>query len=774
MDKKPPTRPTTTRTQGTSKVPPPPETTATKRSALSTTGGRTTTTVAASSTSGGVSHIKRTVKKASELEKLSQPFYSYNPSDNLGSRRSQTAKSSVAQTTTNLAKSPIKSVSEPDLASAKLFQEENQGLSESVVDSSVFEESVDKALEQEDPVIVLSSSESDSEADKLRSEYITSKPPFVKSPVRTVEEIVNEDINPRETEFLSSTLAHPNVQRLPDYYLPARYSEIVAQNPLQLQFSRSTSDLSSGDAIMPPGTTAFGLSYTPPGGQEVKVQVMPQDGKTDEMRTFYNMRKANITKMEQQTVELDNANASDLTSEADRYVLMSAIQQQQQLKRIILALNEKILGVTQQKDRETAFEHLQEHPSIKKGFTSLMLAESNLKDKSKDDVNVTAASINNTTDFSSLNLSGQAQSIVANPQLATQVRINRKKLPYISITRFMGDSKFYPKFRSDYQNFVGNDPQVSTYEKMHHLSNSLGPDVKKLIDTLQWDDEGYREAWRILDAKYLLPFEIAIKWEQELRNLPRVRPNNAEDLEKHFLKASAAVNGLKAQGKSLTENGWHWLLLTAAKLDPDLRVKWEEALAAKKLIDPNLCPMSVYLDFVDQRQRLLSKITSENKCSGTSVASHNNTSNHNGNRQARGNGKARYDGTTNATSVGLGTPGAKAKPFSKTKKRPKPNKSKTAAPGPVLKTCCWCGPGSTHNPSQCKKDKQPASMYNAIYRDKICTSCLQSNTHLAPNCPKRKPCSVATGTGVCGKQHHPALHNAVFKTFQQWKNEGGA
>ena len=78
---------------------------------------------------------------------------------------------------------------------------------------------------------------------------------------------------------------------------------------------------------MPPGTTAFGLSYTPPGGQEVKVQVMPQDGKTDEMRTFYNMRKANITKMEQQTVELDNANASDLTSEADRYVLMSAIQQ---------------------------------------------------------------------------------------------------------------------------------------------------------------------------------------------------------------------------------------------------------------------------------------------------------------------------------------------------------------------------------------------------------------------------------------------------------------
>ena len=774
MDKKPSTRPTTTRTQGTSKGPPPPKTTATNRSALSTTVGRATTTVAASSTSGGVSHLKKTVKRASELDKLSQPFFSYNPSDNLGSRRSQTAKSSVAQTTTNPFKSPLKSISEPDLASAKFFQEENQGLSESVADSSVFEISVDKALEKEDSVTVPSDdSESDSEVEKQKSEYIANKPTFVKTPVRTTEQIVNENIDPSEAEFLSSTFAHPNAQLLPEYNLPARYSEIVALNPLQSQFSRSTSDLPSGEAIMPPGTTAFGLSYKV-GDQEVKVQVMPQEGKTDEMRTFYNMRKANITKMELQTTELDNANASDLTSEADRYVLMSAISQQQQLKRMILALNEKILGVTQQKDRQVAFEHLQEHPSIKKGFTSLMLAESNLKDKSKDDVNVTAASINDTADFSSLNLSGQAQSIVANPQLATQVRINRKKLPYISITRFMGDSKYFPKFKSDFLNFVGNDPQVSTYEKMHHLSNSLGPDVKKLIDTLEWNEDGYREAWRILDAKYLLPFEIVIKWEAELRNLPRVRPNNAEDLEKHFLKASAAVNGLKAQGKSLAENGWHWLLLTAAKLDPDLRVKWEEHLAAKKATDPNLCPMSAYLDFVDRRQRLLSKITSENKCSGTSIASHNNTSNNNGNRQPKGNGKTRYDGTSNATSVGLGTPGAKAKPFSKTKKRPKPNKTKAAAPGPVLKTCCWCGPGSTHNPSQCKKDKRPESMYNAIYRDKICTSCLQSNTHLAPACPKRKPCPVATGSGTCGKQHHPALHNAVFKTFQQWKNEGGA
>ena len=142
---------------------------------------------------------------------------------------------------------------------------------------------------------------------------------------------MNENIDPSEAEFLSSTFAHPNAQLLPEYNLPARYSEIVALNPLQSQFSRSTSDLPSGEAIMPPGTTAFNLSYKV-GDQEVKVQVMPQEGKTDEMRTFYNMRKANITKMEQQTVELDNANASDLSSEADRYVLMSAIQQQQQLK----------------------------------------------------------------------------------------------------------------------------------------------------------------------------------------------------------------------------------------------------------------------------------------------------------------------------------------------------------------------------------------------------------------------------------------------------------
>lgn len=405
-----------------------------------------------------------------------------------------------------------------------------------------------------------------------------------------------------------------------------------------------------------------------------------------------------------------------------------------------------------------------------------MLITNNVDIKKKVGLNVTVTDGGETSDATIMNTSHRSQ-----------LRMNKKKLPNIELTKFSGDPKDFFKFKQDFDTFIGMEASVDHYEKMHHLTNCLQPSPAKVIQALPWTAAGYQQAWSYLEQRYGDKFDAALRWTNVLQKLSKVRPYNTGDLEKHHSDITLSLNGLKALGKSPLKEGQQWLLYCASKLPTEERLRWESLLEEKKpktlIALDDFDVMSEYLDFVQSRIRILQKISSENQCLGVSNAQHhsphsngngkNNKENgQNNNRNGHAN-KTRhaYGAVNNTKAVGLGYPKKPTpKPFSHSKKKNKPGQKIGNAQNktPFL-PCCWCT-NATHTPANCRKEKNASTAYNQVYENRICVSCLSSNSHLANKCPKRKACGLRDKDGkICQQRHHQSLHKCTYIPFTQWQ-----
>ena len=564
------------------------------------------------------------------------------------------------------------------------------------------------------------------------------------------------------TSYLSSTVVDFDNHQ----YLEPRYSHIPSRPPIvrsltSLHFDTMTTNITI---------------YTPPDKNEAgKIKVVVNTPESDVFIAYSAQRAALITELSNKLVTLKKFtdDPTKTLTDQDVFQLTNTVRDMDGRRLLLKSIEKKMQDLLIQPEDYAKFY--------------------DVYDKDCDDVNrhlqiggsllnKKGVSLNQTASNTTLSAS-QLSATVNNTQLsAMRIGPTRRKLPHIALSSFSGDIRQYHRFRDEFSHFIGQDQSLSAYERMHYLSSVLSPEIKKIVDTLVWDENGYLEAWKQLDAKYDKPFDIGLAWEATLHKLPKVKAHDAQQLEKHLHSIRVALQGLNRAGKSTKEYGKGWLVYVTGKLPESLRAQWELEREKLEAANADVNVMDEYLKFLDKRQKIGAKMQQENAITGDHP---NVPTNHNGHKPMQ---RLRVHAKVNAVAVGLSGGGKKTKPFSANKKRPKPatsgnrysnassnNKPSGKKPNinkapkyTPLRNCVFCPNSSGHNPAQCKRDKNPQLVYGQLYGARICVCCLETDTHTAQNCLKRRPCRKLDNGKQCEKFHHPSIHHVPFVPYKQW------
>lgn len=80
--------------------------------------------------------------------------------------------------------------------------------------------------------------------------------------------------------------------------------------------------------------------------------------------------------------------------------------------------------------------------------------------------------------------------------------LSSAKLPKINVPTFNGDFRKFLDFKALYENLVHNDDNIPPVRKMHYLKESLVDEATATLANLAVSEDGYKEAWSRVIAKY--------------------------------------------------------------------------------------------------------------------------------------------------------------------------------------------------------------------------------------------------------------------------------
>ena len=296
------------------------------------------------------------------------------------------------------------------------------------------------------------------------------------------------------------------------------------------------------------------------------------------------------------------------------------------------------------------------------------------------------------------------------------------RLPKISLEKFDGDSKNWPRFISNFKVLV-HDVITDDSQRMAMLTELLTEKVRQVIAFAYGDPEKYYAALKTLKMKYGNPYIIARAHLTSLRALPTVPERNHEALVDFSASLSGAVGAIIASGYEHELVGSDRLADIVQKLPFYLQDQWAQFAYG---ISPRV---PCILDF----EKWVSRMAS---CAMLNMSSQVAPTTAPLKKNERKSEEKKKSGKPQAyTSLATQNGGAQ--------------------PQDGGGGCAFCErkhSGVCFSLNKMSTDER----IKAVKEKGCCFRCLQQG-HLAINCSSKKKC----GINGCTKLHHPDLHQSL-------------
>ena len=128
------------------------------------------------------------------------------------------------------------------------------------------------------------------------------------------------------------------------------------------------------------------------------------------------------------------------------------------------------------------------------------------------------------------------------------------KLPKLVISKFDGSFMHWPRFWGQFSEAIDKS-SVAPITKFTYLLELLEPQVKRCVEALPFNTEGYNRAKAILQEKYGKGSEIIKCYVKEILDLPNITGTNPRKVAEFHDKLSHSVQALETMKKLHEING---------------------------------------------------------------------------------------------------------------------------------------------------------------------------------------------------------------------------
>lgn len=177
----------------------------------------------------------------------------------------------------------------------------------------------------------------------------------------------------------------------------------------------------------------------------------------------------------------------------------------------------------------------------------------------------------------------------------SEFKVNRPKLPPISIPTFAGDYQEWTAFRDLFKSLIANETNISTIEKFHYLKSSLSGEAAQLIKHFSMIEANYKDAWKTLESRYDNKRIIVNHILQRLFNQKKLTTESAQGIKDLLDTTKECLSSLK--NHKIDTATWDAIVihLVVSKLDMESLKLWEQSLGASTEI-PTFDQLASYLE----------------------------------------------------------------------------------------------------------------------------------------------------------------------------------
>ena len=339
--------------------------------------------------------------------------------------------------------------------------------------------------------------------------------------------------------------------------------------------------------------------------------------------------------------------------------------------------------------------------------------------------------------FEKLLESQDRQSYMFNQLLQRQqANINALSLPQHDLPLFDGDPTKYCDFIRSFENLIENKTS-SPSARLYYLVQYTTGQVRELMRSClpMRDDEGYREARKLLLERFGQPYKIACALVEKIANGFVIRADDGVGLQKLSVQLTSCSNTLKEIGYTSKLQNPDTLRRIVDRLPVSLKLKWRELVDVIIQKEHREVTVKDLTDFVVTRAR---------------VANHpifGRIHNHDG---------------KNAENVNKQRQQYKARNYAIGGAQPVSRDGETKGV-----RCPSCE--SNHWLSQCHAFKKLTveDRYKLVRAKNLCKNCLVPG-HFVKDCPKRSFCRVHD----CKEKHSTFLHpKRIKETLEKPKDD---
>lgn len=188
---------------------------------------------------------------------------------------------------------------------------------------------------------------------------------------------------------------------------------------------------------------------------------------------------------------------------------------------------------------------------------------------------------------------------------AAKVPAVEVRLPKLELPTFDGNLEEWLSFRDLYVAAVHDNTGLTGAQKLQYLKASVKGDAAILLQAVSITNDNYEQAWELLNNRYQNRREIVTATLKRLVNHPAMRSESPTELRKLVDTTMECIRSLKVMKVPVE----HWDIiisyLIVDKLDRESKQQWELNIKSG-----DIPPLKELMEFLDQRSRALSNLSS--------------------------------------------------------------------------------------------------------------------------------------------------------------------
>ena len=177
---------------------------------------------------------------------------------------------------------------------------------------------------------------------------------------------------------------------------------------------------------------------------------------------------------------------------------------------------------------------------------------------------------------------------------------NRIKLPSVSLPKFNGKFSDWLSFEKSFKQLLQTHDDLTEMEKFLYLQSCLEGPASAAVESIEFDENCYQEAWKVLEGKFKNSKLIT---DLEIRNILQIKKLSDKSYDSFQELLDNSFNSIRKL-KSITNDkelaDSLIIYLVSSKLDEDSKQLWEQSLSKSRL--PNL---KEFEDFMSKQAQSL-------------------------------------------------------------------------------------------------------------------------------------------------------------------------